>query len=159
MIIFSFEGSVEFSITTDPSDQWDPAIYGDIVIWTDGRNGSWDIYGYNFSTQEEFEIRIDRFRQQWDPAIYGDVVVFADIIRISTGTPFLQTRSFRLQKTEQTVEFRIALSEKEKATLDNLMSDDNAKINQGLKNFQELDEEQKETIVQDLLGRTEYTDA
>jgi hypothetical protein len=38
------------------------------------------------------------------------------------------------------------------------MSGDDAKITQGLENFQELDEEQKETVIQDLLERTEYTD-
>lgn len=35
----------EFQITTDSSDQRNPAVYGDIVVWTDDRNNNEDIYG------------------------------------------------------------------------------------------------------------------
>jgi len=37
----------EFQITTDSHDQYCPALYGNIVVWTDERNGNADIYGFN----------------------------------------------------------------------------------------------------------------
>ena len=36
----------EFQITSDESFQGWPAMYQDIVVWMDDRNGNWDIYGY-----------------------------------------------------------------------------------------------------------------
>ena len=49
----------EFQIAAGPSGQGNPAIYGEIVVWDDHRNGNWDIYGYNLSTGEEFQITTD----------------------------------------------------------------------------------------------------
>ena len=59
----------------------------------------------------------------------------------------------------QAPESEIVLGEEEMIVLDDLMSDDSVKILQGSKNFQELDKEQKETVVQDLLEKTERIDA
>ncbi len=73
----SGEGSNEFSITTDPGDQRSPAIYGDIVVWEDTRNGDTDIYGLNLSTMEEFQITTAPGSQK-NPAIYGNYVVWED---------------------------------------------------------------------------------
>lgn len=73
----SGEGSKEFPITSDPNDQRCPAIYGDIVVWQDSRNGNWDIYGYNLSTGEEFPIT-EAPGNQGDPAIYDNYVVWVD---------------------------------------------------------------------------------
>lgn len=39
----------EFPITRDPKDQGSPAIYENIVVWTDSRNFIPDIYGYDLS--------------------------------------------------------------------------------------------------------------
>ncbi|MBU7047596.1 MAG: hypothetical protein HXS54_14275 [Theionarchaea archaeon] len=50
---------------------------GDYVIWEDYRNGNKDIYGYNLSTGEEFQITTDPEIQS-EPAIYGDLVVWTD---------------------------------------------------------------------------------
>ncbi|MBU7033742.1 MAG: hypothetical protein HXS49_01040, partial [Theionarchaea archaeon] len=30
----SIRGAAEFAITTDVKDQWEPAVYGNIVVWT-----------------------------------------------------------------------------------------------------------------------------
>lgn len=67
----------EFRITTNEDKQYSPAIYKDIVVWTDQRNGNADIYGYRLSTQEEFQITTDPNDQE-NPAIYGDIVVWED---------------------------------------------------------------------------------
>jgi len=73
--------------------------------------------------------------------------------------PFVDVDPLPYLRVAQTVEFRVALGEKEKKTLDNLMSGDTVKLEQGLGNFQVLDAEQKDTVIQDLLERTGYTDA
>ena len=67
----------EERITTDEGGQDDPAIYGDIVVWSDYRNDNGDIWGYNLKTKEEFRITTDT-KQQIMPAIYGDIVVWQD---------------------------------------------------------------------------------
>jgi beta propeller repeat protein len=67
----------EFPICTDPAAQNNPAISGDIVVWQDGRNGTWDIYGYNIETQTEFPICTDPGEQVY-PAISGNIVVWQD---------------------------------------------------------------------------------
>ncbi len=71
------ETTYEFQITSDFHDQRTPAIYGDIVVWQDTRNGNWDIYGYNLSIKEEFKIITDLGSQK-NPAIYGDIVVWEE---------------------------------------------------------------------------------
>jgi len=67
----------EERITTDEGGQDDPAIYGDIVVWSDYRNDNGDIWGYNLKTKEEFRITTDS-NSQYDPAIYCDRVVWED---------------------------------------------------------------------------------
>jgi beta propeller repeat protein len=66
---------------TSHSFMWDegrrPAIYGDIVIWIDCRNGNEDIYGYSISRGEEFQVIAHESRQR-SPAIYEDYVVWQD---------------------------------------------------------------------------------
>lgn len=75
--VFSVGDSQEFPITTNESDQRSPAIYGDIVVYEDNRNGNWDIYGYNLEKKEEFQITKD-LEDQLNPAIYQDIVVYED---------------------------------------------------------------------------------
>ncbi|MFA5056295.1 MAG: hypothetical protein WC562_09060, partial [Dehalococcoidia bacterium] len=69
-------------ITTNSASQWMPAVSGDIIVWMDNRNGSWqngiwDIYGYNITTDTEFPICVDSASQR-HPAISGDIVVWED---------------------------------------------------------------------------------
>ncbi len=35
----------EFIVTAHESRQQSPAVYEDVVVWEDHRNGNWDIYG------------------------------------------------------------------------------------------------------------------
>ncbi|MGD2250723.1 MAG: hypothetical protein PVF58_20185, partial [Candidatus Methanofastidiosia archaeon] len=83
----------EFQITTDRGNQYSPAIYEDVVVWTDERRGNSDIFGYNFNSRYnsttktpkppnfyphgEFQITTDASTQQY-PAIYGHIVVWTD---------------------------------------------------------------------------------
>ncbi|MBU7012960.1 MAG: hypothetical protein HXS46_19940, partial [Theionarchaea archaeon] len=63
--------------TTSESDQKYPAIYDNIVVWQDSRNGNVDIYGYSLSTGEEFPITTNR-NPQHSPAIYENIIVWQD---------------------------------------------------------------------------------
>jgi beta propeller repeat protein len=67
----------EFPVCTDTNDQAFPAIYGNIVVYTDDRNVTSNIYGYNLSTHTEFQITTDTSDQAF-PAIYGNIVVYID---------------------------------------------------------------------------------
>jgi beta propeller repeat protein len=68
---------VESQITTDASDQYRPAIYGDKIVWQDHRNGNVDIYIHDLSTNTESQINSDLANQVF-PAIYGDRIVWRD---------------------------------------------------------------------------------
>ena len=78
----------ETPITMGESDQHDPAIYADIVVWTDWRNAAtssdellvWnaDIYMYNTSLEEEVQITTNE-SLQIGPAIYEDRIVWTDL--------------------------------------------------------------------------------
>lgn len=67
-----------FPISISPSTRRGrPAIYGDIAVWADERNGNWDIYGYNLSDDKELALIVDSADQE-RPAIYGHVMVWMD---------------------------------------------------------------------------------
>ncbi|AAM03932.1 cell surface protein [Methanosarcina acetivorans C2A] len=70
---------VETQITTNPSSQEVPAIYGDIIVWQDWRNGysNSDIYMYNVSSDKETQITTNESKQ-CKPVIYKDIIVWED---------------------------------------------------------------------------------
>ena len=68
---------METQITNNESDQTDPAIYGDNMVWQDERNGNWDIYLYNLSTSAETRITTNESNQT-KPAISEDKIVWQD---------------------------------------------------------------------------------
>ncbi|MEK6871867.1 MAG: hypothetical protein AABX16_03100, partial [Nanoarchaeota archaeon] len=63
--------------TTNAYNQQNPAIYGDKIVWQDGRNGNYDIYLYDLSTNTERQITSDP-SYQFYPAIYEDKIVWED---------------------------------------------------------------------------------
>ncbi|AFV25175.1 cell surface protein [Methanolobus psychrophilus R15] len=65
-------------IVDNPSWQGDPAIYGELVVWHDLRNGNFDIYAYNLSSGEEMQITGNESNQM-HPAVYGDRIVWEDL--------------------------------------------------------------------------------
>lgn len=73
----SGDGSHDIPITSNPGDQYSPALYGDTVVWEDTRNGNSDIYGYNLSAGLEFQITTAPGAQR-NPAICGNYVVRED---------------------------------------------------------------------------------
>jgi len=67
-----------FTICSDPARQYDPAISGNIVVWTDERNDRGDIYGADISDTgniRELVIVRDGNRQQ-QPDIDGCLIVY-----------------------------------------------------------------------------------
>jgi beta propeller repeat protein len=83
-------------ITYNISDQLNPEIYGDIIVWEDNRNGNYDIYMYDLAEDTDddtvpnylepirpepdpAEIRITEDpAHQEDPAIYDSKIVWVD---------------------------------------------------------------------------------
>ncbi|AKB74937.1 cell surface protein [Methanosarcina lacustris Z-7289] len=61
-------------IADNTSDQFDPAIYGNKVVWTDNRNGGYDIYMQNLSTK--VQTRITTGETAPDHAIYDNRIVY-----------------------------------------------------------------------------------
>jgi len=83
-LILAFAGTqaigynvAEFPICTNDANQINPAINGSIIVWQDYRNGNWDIYGYDLSTQTEFPICVNS-ADQINPDISGNIVVWED---------------------------------------------------------------------------------
>ena len=74
--MYDLSTSQEIRITTDESDPFFPAIYGDRIMWQDWRNGNPDIYMYDLSNSRETPIITSQSFQS--SAIYGDRVVWKD---------------------------------------------------------------------------------
>ncbi|MRS05239.1 hypothetical protein EG832_18795, partial [bacterium] len=64
-------------ITSDTHSKCAYSIYSDRIVWTDERNGNWDIYMYDLSTATEMQITTDTSDQR-APDIYGDIIVWED---------------------------------------------------------------------------------
>ncbi|MGD8501438.1 MAG: right-handed parallel beta-helix repeat-containing protein, partial [Phycisphaerales bacterium] len=69
-----------FTICSDPARQYDPAISGNIVVWTDERNDGGDIYGADISDMENIrELAIVKAgNNQRQPDIAGCLIVYVD---------------------------------------------------------------------------------
>lgn len=74
---WSSADSSAFPIFTEPNLTMDLAISGDIIVWTDSRNGNCDIYAYDLKHDMEFPIYIGPGDQS-GPAISGNTVVWID---------------------------------------------------------------------------------
>jgi len=64
-------------VTTDSADQFEPAVSGDRIVWTDRRSGTYDIYAYDIAAATERPI-CTAYRGQVHPDIDGDLIVWAD---------------------------------------------------------------------------------
>jgi len=60
-----------------PGYQSSPDIFGNTIVWTDGRSGNSDIYGWTIGANEEFRIT-DEPEIQFGPRIHGDLVIWND---------------------------------------------------------------------------------
>jgi beta propeller repeat protein/parallel beta-helix repeat protein len=78
--ISNLDDIIVFTICSDPSRQFDPAIYGNIVVWTDQRNDSGDIYGADISDIDNIRefVVIKTADSQQQPAIDDCMIVYVD---------------------------------------------------------------------------------
>lgn len=84
-----FNESACMEITNVESVEDTLAIHGDRIVWTDWRNGNYDIYMYDLSTHKETQITTDE-SDQVNPVIYGDRIVWQDYRSLSENNyPFL----------------------------------------------------------------------
>ncbi|MBN1435594.1 MAG: right-handed parallel beta-helix repeat-containing protein, partial [Sedimentisphaerales bacterium] len=78
--ISDLDNIIVFTICDDAGKQYDPAIWGNTVVWTDQRDDEGDIYGADISDRENISqfvvVRSDGTQDQ--AAIYGDMVVYKD---------------------------------------------------------------------------------
>jgi len=66
----------ETRITTNTSDQWDPSIWSNYIVWQDARNGGSDIYLQNLATK--VQTRITKGVEAASPFVSGNKVVWQD---------------------------------------------------------------------------------
>jgi len=64
-------------ITTDLAAQFDPAISGDIIVYTDLRNGNGDIYYYNITSGTETRATIATADEQLND-VSGNTIVYTE---------------------------------------------------------------------------------
>ena len=76
---YNLKTGKEFQITSEKHNQFQPAIYGDKVVWADTRNGNSAVYGKNLTTGSEFRVSPSNNSQRF-PAIWKDRVVWVERI-------------------------------------------------------------------------------
>ncbi|WP_164888552.1 hypothetical protein [Methanosarcina sp. MSH10X1] len=86
VFMYNLSTSKGTRITTNESWKTFPAIYGDKILWVDGRNGEplhshqivdGDLFMYDLSTSEETRL-VSNVSSDTKPDIYGDRIVWGD---------------------------------------------------------------------------------
>lgn len=65
-------------LTTNPATQLDPAISGDLVVFTDLRNGNEDVYYVDVSTMTEVRVTTNSANQRLND-VDGSLIVYTDL--------------------------------------------------------------------------------
>lgn len=73
--VITFSDPVQ--LTTDPATQLDPAISGDIVVFTDMRHGNEEVYFYDLSSGTETQLTDSPFTQRLHD-VSGSRIVYTD---------------------------------------------------------------------------------
>ena len=83
--IYDLSTKRETKITTNESDNIQPAIYGNRIVYSkdseylsEDNSGDFDIYMYDLSTKKETRIATNTNGLAFSPAIYGDRIVWRD---------------------------------------------------------------------------------
>ena len=77
IVLWDMTRLAEIPVCTNTSNQQNPAIYGDQVIWQDERNGNWDIYSMNIQDASVRQIT-NNSSQQINPEISEDKIIWQD---------------------------------------------------------------------------------
>lgn len=83
-------------LTTDPATQLDPAISGDLVVFTDLRNGNEDVYYVNVATMAEVRVTTSSANQRLND-VNGTTIVFTDL-----GVPGPHVNAFNVTSATTT---------------------------------------------------------
>ena len=87
----------------------DIQVDGDYIVWSDNRNGNWDIFAYQVSTGSEINV-VTNSSDQSSPVISGDIIVWEDGrngaldiygYKISTATEFKISDAANTQSSPQ----------------------------------------------------------
>src|SRR3989337_354248 len=76
--LYDLSNSQEKRLTDNPSNQLNPKISGNKVVWVDSRDGNSEIYLYDLGTNEEKRITTNP-SDQFSPDISGDTIVWEDL--------------------------------------------------------------------------------
>ena len=75
--MYDFKMLADVSITNGSFNHTNPSIAGDNIVWTDNRNGHYNVYLYNSTTNKERNITSDGFDHS-SPDISGNNVIWTD---------------------------------------------------------------------------------
>ena len=79
---YNIASDTEFKVNQDTgvTENYDPRVYGDYIVWRDRRHGSVDVYAYKISTGTEFIVNQDTpgTAGKGFIVISGDIVAWAD---------------------------------------------------------------------------------
>ena len=67
----------ETRITTDPGDQYDPSISGNIIVFTDHRSADTDVYFYDLGSGQESPVIVAPGNQELTD-VSGGIIVYTD---------------------------------------------------------------------------------
>ncbi len=76
--LYNLTTGVETPICTNSARQAQPWIYGNTIVWADGRNKNWDIYTYDLTTKIERALVTNSANQGY-PMVYGNYVAWLDV--------------------------------------------------------------------------------
>jgi beta propeller repeat protein len=85
LYVYDISEQQETRLTTS-GDVDDPDVYGDIIVWTENRDGDYDVFMYDRSTGTETPITSDTFRQS-EVVVYRDTIVWDDDRHNPGGAP------------------------------------------------------------------------
>ena len=129
-------------LVTDPGVQSAPAIDGNRVVWQDNRNGNFDIYMFDLTTNTERQITTNTSSQTL-PAIHGDRIVWQDnrngnsdiyLFDLSTNTEQQITTNLSSQTAPAIHEDRIVWEDNRNGNLDIYLYDLSTSIEQQITN-------------------------
>jgi len=75
--MYDFKILADIPITSGPFNHTNPSISGDNIVWTDNRNGHFNVYLFNTTTQKEQNITNTDFDHS-SPDVSGDHVIWTD---------------------------------------------------------------------------------
>ncbi|MFN7131257.1 MAG: TolB family protein, partial [Myxococcales bacterium] len=110
----TFHG-VERQITRDAADQYDPAISGNLIVYTDNRGVDRDVYYFDLSSAQEVQVTAAHGAQELSD-VHGSNIVYTDytagdvvLYEVDTGNTFNLTHQSPGQAVEPAIGERLVV--------------------------------------------------